>query len=44
MQFSKVIGFFLRAGKEGLECEVRVDGIYLEHVLEFKYLECVLDE
>ena len=31
-------------GEEGLECEVHVDGIRLEHVLEFKYLECVLDE
>ena len=27
--------------KEGLECEVHVDGIHLEHVLEFKYLGCV---
>ena len=25
-------------GEEGLECEVRVDGIRLEHVLEFKFL------
>ena len=31
-------------GEEGLECEVNVDGIYLEHVSEFKYLGCVLDE
>ena len=31
-------------GEEGLECEVCVNGIYLEHVLEFKYLGCVLDE
>ena len=31
-------------GEEGLECKVRVDGIHLEHVSEFKYLECVLDE
>ena len=30
--------------EEGVECEVCVDGIRLEHVLEFKYLECVLDE
>ena len=30
--------------EEGLECEVHVDGIPLEHVSEFKYLECVLDE
>ena len=25
-------------------CEVHVDGIRLEHVSEFKYLGCVLDE
>ena len=25
-------------GEEGLECEVHVDGIHLEHVSEFKYL------
>ena len=31
-------------GKEGLECEVHVDGIRLEHVSEFKYLGCVLNE
>ena len=30
--------------EEGLECEVRVDGIRLEHVSEFKYLKRVLDE
>ena len=30
-------------GEEGLKCEVRVDGICLEHVSEFKYLGCVLD-
>ena len=30
-------------GKEGLECEARVDEMQLEHVSEFKYLECVLD-
>ena len=30
-------------GEEGLECEVHVNGIRLEHVLEFKYLGCVLD-
>ena len=33
----------VRNGEEGLECEVHVDGIRLEHVSEFKYLECVLD-
>ena len=31
-------------GEEGLECEVHVDGIHLEHVSEFKYLGCILDE
>ena len=31
-------------GEEGLECEVLVDGMQLEQVLEFKYLGCVLDE
>ena len=30
--------------KEGLECEVSVDWIQLEHMSEFKYLGCVLDE
>ena len=27
-------------GEEGLECEVHVDGIHLEHVSEFEYLGC----
>ena len=31
-------------GKEGLECGVHVDGIRLDNVLEFKYLECFLNE
>ena len=31
-------------GEEGLECEVHVDGIHLEHVSKFKYLGYVLDE
>ena len=31
-------------GEEGLECEVHVNGIRLEHVSEFKYLGCALDE
>ena len=31
-------------GEEGLECQVHVDDIRLEHVSEFKYLECVLDD
>ena len=30
-------------GEEGLECEVHVDGIRLEHISEFKYLGCILD-
>ena len=30
--------------KEGLECEVCVDVIQLEYILEFKCLGCVLDE
>ena len=30
--------------EEGLECEVHVDGVRLEHVSEFKYLVCSLDE
>ena len=38
---SKVI---VRNGEKGLECEDHVDGIYLENVLEFKYLGCVLDD
>ena len=29
--------------EEGLEFEVSVDGIRLEHVLEYKYLGCTLD-
>ena len=31
-------------GEEGLKCKVHVDRIRLEHVSEFKYLGCVLDE
>ena len=30
--------------EKGLECEIRLHGIHLEHVSEFKYLGCVLDE
>ena len=30
--------------EEGLECEVHVDRIYLDHVSEFKYMRYVLDE
>ena len=30
--------------EEGLECEVCIYGIHLEHVSEFKYSGCVLDE
>ena len=28
-------------GKDGLECEIRVYVVRLEHVSEFKYLGCV---
>ena len=31
-------------GEEELECEVCVDELRLEHVSEFKYFGCVLDE
>ena len=31
-------------GKEGLVCEVHIDGIRLEHISEFKYLGCVLGD
>ena len=31
-------------GEERLECEVHVEGFCLEHVWEFKYLGCALDE
>ena len=31
-------------GEKGLECEIHVDGIRLEHVSEFKNLRYVLDE
>ena len=30
-------------GEKGLQCEVHVDGIRLDHVSKFKYLGCVLD-
>ena len=30
--------------EEGVECELCVDGLRIEHVLEFKYLLCVMDE
>ena len=30
-------------GDEGLECEVRADGMQLEYWSEFKYLGCVLN-
>ena len=32
------------SGEERLEWEVYVDGICLEHVSEFRYVGCVLDE
>ena len=31
-------------GEEGLGCEVYVDGIHLQHFLEFIYLGCVLND
>ena len=31
-------------GEEGLECEVHLDGIRLEHVSKFKYFVCVLED
>ena len=31
-------------GEEGLECEVCVEEMCLEHVSEYKYLGCVLDK
>ena len=31
-------------GEEGLECELYVDRIRLEHESEFKYFGCVLDD
>ena len=30
--------------EKGLECDVHIDGISLEHVSKFKYLGCVLGE
>ena len=30
--------------EERLGCEIRVDGVRLEQVFEFKYLGCILDE
>ena len=38
---SKVI---VLGGEKGLECEIFVDGMRLEHVSEFKYLGCVMNE
>ena len=34
---SKIMVF---GGDEGLECEVYVEGVGLEHVSEFKYVGC----
>ena len=31
-------------GEEGLNCEVHVDWVRLEHVSEFRYSGCVLNE
>ena len=41
MQVSKVM---VMNGEEGLEREVQVDGVSLEHASKFKYLGCVLDK
>ena len=38
---SKVV---MLGGEEVMECEVCIDRVRLEHILEFKYLGCVLDE
>ena len=31
-------------GESGLECEIRVNGMQLKHMSEFKYLGCILEE
>ena len=31
-------------GVEGLKCEVHIDGMHLEYVSTFKWLDCILDE
>ena len=31
-------------GREGLKCEVYIDGIHVEDILEFKYLGYFLDK
>ena len=33
--------FIVLGGEEGLECEVCVNGVRLEHASEFKYLGCL---
>ena len=30
--------------EDGLECEIQVDEMQLEHVSEFKYLSCAMDD
>ena len=35
---------FILNGEEGLECELHLDGICLEHFSEFKYLGFTLSE
>ena len=34
----------VRNGEEGLECEVHINLVHLEHVSEFKYLGSVFDK
>ena len=31
-------------GERGLQCEIHVEGIRLDHISEFKYLWCILEE
>ena len=38
---SKVV---VLGGEKGLECEICVSSIHLEHVLEFKYFGCFVEE
>ena len=38
------INVMVMNGEEVLECDVHLEGLRLEHVSKFKYLECVLDE
>ena len=38
------INVMVMNGEEVLECDVHLEGLRLEHVSKFKYLECILDE